>query len=388
MEILTALIVAKFKAKLAARATRLAATLVVLIAVVATFGLLMFGGVAAGTAAQSTGSRSGSTCATNTTGAPSLVLAAETLPAPSASVTTGSASGASSSAVPTLGGAPMTAEQIANAAVIVAVGHQMGVPQLGLEAALITAIQESGLRNLSYGDADSVGLFQQRPSMGWGSVAEIMQPDYAAGRFYHALVAIPNYEQQSAPWLAQAVQRSAFPDRYANWTDSALQLLGVAEVGSASCALISSQAGSTFGTGVEQVILPRGNPRSVEQAVAWAQGQATNGSSNWYRACLGFVAQAYGWSFSGTYYAIDQYTSVIPVSMHHDGDRNPPLGALLFWRSSSRAGHVAIYVGDGNVASNDILVNGQISVVPAALIEQKWGATYVGWAPPYFPSGG
>lgn len=290
---------------------------------------------------------------------------------------------------PSVAGQPLTVEQLANAAVIVAVGHQLGAPPLALEAALISAMQESGLRNLSYGDRDSVGLFQQRPSMGWGTVAQIMQPDYAAGRFYQGLLAIPNYQQQSAPTLAQAVQRSAFPDAYTKWQPAAQQLLGVAAVGSATCPLVAYQgSGVTFGTGMLPVTLPRGNPRSVDQAIAWAQVQASNGSDAWYRACLGFVAQAYGWSFSGTDYAIDQYTSVIPVWMRHDGDRNPPPGALLFWQTSGRAGHVAVYLGNGNIASNDILVSGQISIVPASMIEQKWGATYLGWAPPYFPGGG
>jgi len=122
--------------------------------------------------------------------------------------------------------------------------------------------------------------------------------------------------------------------------------------------------------------------------VAWAEQQAAIHTGGWYQACLTSVAKAYGWSFAGTNYAIDQYEVTIPATLHHNGDRNPPLGALLFWRTSHRAGHLALYVGNGNVASTDILVNGQISVVPATYIEQKWGATYVGWAPPYFPSGG
>lgn len=69
-----------------------------------------------------------------------------------------------------------SAEQRANAAAIVATGRQMGVPERGLWVALATALQESGLRNLDYGDRDSLGLFQQRPSQGWGSPAQVRDP--------------------------------------------------------------------------------------------------------------------------------------------------------------------------------------------------------------------
>lgn len=369
IEILSALVVAKLKVRVAALAVRLGTTLLVLAVVGLTFGVLLVGGAVAGSSAVSASAVNSSGCGTDNF----------------ASAVT--ANGPSSAAV-TLGGVPFTTDQLANAAVIVAVGHQLGAPQLAVESALITALQESGLQNLAYGDADSVGLFQQRPSMGWGTVEQILQPDYSSTRFYQALMAIPDYQQQTAPWLAQAVQRSAFPDRYANWTQTALQLLGVPSVGSASCLTASGAAGAAFGTGPQEVTLPRANPRTPEEAIAWAEAEAASGSSTWYRACLGFVAQAYGWGFSGTYYAIDQYRSVIPVSLHHDLDRNPEPGALLFWETSGRAGHVAIYLGNGNIASNDILEDGHISIVPASLIEQKWGAKYVGWAPPYFPTGG
>ena len=78
----------------------------------------------------------------------------------------------------------------------------------------------------------------------------------------------------------------------------------------------------------------------------------------------------------------------MPAGMRHDGDRDPAPGALLFWSTSGRAGHVALYLGGGQIASNDIITDGQISVVPATDIETKWGATYLGWSPPYFPGGG
>ncbi|MEV6672870.1 lytic transglycosylase domain-containing protein [Streptomyces sp. NPDC051162] len=129
------------------------------------------------------------------------------------------------------------------------------------------------------------------------------------------------------------------------------------------------------------------NPRSVEQAIAWAKANAGSGSSgDWYQRCLAFTAIVYGWNVSGVTYAIDHF-SVVPADMQHRGDRNPPPGALMYWDTGHRAGHIAVYLGGGKIASNDILRNGYIDIVDADLIESKWGAKYIGWTPPYFPYG-
>ncbi len=109
-----------------------------------------------------------------------------------------------------------TPEQMGNASVIAAVGLQRGLPARAVTIAMATAIQESGLRNLDHGDRDSVGLFQQRPSQGWGSVEEIMDPVYSAGKFYDALVKVDGYEDLPITEVAQEVQRSAYPGAYAD----------------------------------------------------------------------------------------------------------------------------------------------------------------------------
>src|SRR5699024_6562435 len=80
--------------------------------------------------------------------------------------------------------------------------------------AVATAIQESKLRNISYGDRDSLGLFQQRPSQGWGTEEEILNPFYSTNRFYDALVQVRGWEDGVVTEVAQEVQRSAFPDAY------------------------------------------------------------------------------------------------------------------------------------------------------------------------------
>jgi murein DD-endopeptidase MepM/ murein hydrolase activator NlpD len=120
------------------------------------------------------------------------------------------------------------AEQVSIAAVIVNVGISRGLPQWGWVVALATAMQESGLRNLPYlgnrNDHDSIGVFQQRPSQGWGTPQQLADPAYQANRFYDKLLTVPGWQAMPLTDAAQAVQQSAFPDAYAKWTDDAIWL--------------------------------------------------------------------------------------------------------------------------------------------------------------------
>ncbi|MFG3283110.1 hypothetical protein [Streptomyces sp. NPDC048111] len=119
----------------------------------------------------------------------------------------------------------MSPEQAGNAATITAVGITQGMPERAVTIALATALQESGLRNLDHGDRDSLGLFQQRPSMGWGTAAQIMDPVYAAGKFYQHLAEVPGYSRLPLTEAAQRVQRSAFPQAYAKHEPDATVLM-------------------------------------------------------------------------------------------------------------------------------------------------------------------
>jgi hypothetical protein len=110
-----------------------------------------------------------------------------------------------------------TPEQMNNAATISAVGTKLGLPAHAATVALATALQESKLRNLEGGDRDSVGLFQQRPSQGWGTVAQLRDPVYAATEFYQKLEKLANWDTLPITEAAQAVQRSGVPDAYAQW---------------------------------------------------------------------------------------------------------------------------------------------------------------------------
>jgi peptidoglycan DL-endopeptidase CwlO len=116
-------------------------------------------------------------------------------------------------------------EQISNARTIVSVGQQRQIPPYGWTIALATAKQESQLRNLDYGDRDSLGLFQQRPSAGWGTPAQIMDPVYSASKFYERLVTVSGWQELPVTVAAQAVQRSAFPFAYARWESLAATLV-------------------------------------------------------------------------------------------------------------------------------------------------------------------
>jgi hypothetical protein len=112
----------------------------------------------------------------------------------------------------------LAADQAANAALITAVAVRRGLPARAASIALATSMQESKLRNIAYGDEagpDSRGLFQQRPSQGWGTTEQVMEPHYASNAFYDALVKVSGYESMNITDAAQRVQRSAYPDAYA-----------------------------------------------------------------------------------------------------------------------------------------------------------------------------
>jgi hypothetical protein len=108
----------------------------------------------------------------------------------------------------------LSLEQAENAALIAAIGIRRGLPARAASIALATAYQESDIKNLDHGDRDSLGLFQQRPSMGWGTVDQIQDPTYATNKFYDALVKIDGYENMRITEAAQAVQVSGFPEAY------------------------------------------------------------------------------------------------------------------------------------------------------------------------------
>jgi hypothetical protein len=129
----------------------------------------------------------------------------------------------------------MTSARMANATTIV---HEALRKHMGLRSAVIavaTAMQESQLQNLGYGTYDSLGLFQQRPSAGWGSATEIMNPTYSSDAFLNAL---HHYQSSHPGWAtqplweaAQGVQVSGFPYAYAKWETQAAHIVAAASRG-------------------------------------------------------------------------------------------------------------------------------------------------------------
>jgi hypothetical protein len=115
----------------------------------------------------------------------------------------------------------LSADQLTNAKKIVQAGQAMGLPPRAWVIAVATSMQETKLNNYgdlgSINDQDSLGLFQQRPSSGWGSAQQVMDPTYSAQSFYKALVQVPGWDTMPLTDAAQAVQVSAFGDRYAQW---------------------------------------------------------------------------------------------------------------------------------------------------------------------------
>ncbi|MEV7675129.1 NlpC/P60 family protein [Streptomyces sp. NPDC088752] len=147
-----------------------------------------------------------------------------------------------------------SSEQKKNAATIFSVGKQMGGSTRDCIIAIMTAMQESGLRNLKYGDRDSQGLFQQRPSQGWGTVEQITNPEYSSRKFYEALFKIKNRDSREMWEVCQAVQRSGFPRAYEKHGPAATAMVRDLEKGGGGDpALKSKPQGTTSGLALAQL---------------------------------------------------------------------------------------------------------------------------------------
>ncbi|MEV6495924.1 heavy metal transporter [Streptomyces prunicolor] len=176
-------------------------------------------------------------------------------------------------------------EQTMNAATIAAVGTGRGMPERAVTIALATALQESQLVNIQHGDLDSLGLFQQRPSQGWGTKKEILDPTYAAGVFYEHLSKVDDYQQLPLTVAAQRVQRSGYPEAYAKHEPEAT-LLSAALTGQAAATLtcqgLPDSTQTTVGPDAVRAALVRDFGRTVLKetgAEVTASGSASKGTS-------------------------------------------------------------------------------------------------------------
>jgi hypothetical protein len=129
----------------------------------------------------------------------------------------------------------LEADQATNATTIAAVGKRMELPDHAITIGLAAALQESNLHNLAHGDRDSLGLFQQRPSQGWGTAAQVMDPAYAAEAFFTHLAKVDGWQDLPVTAAAQEVQHSGAPDAYARWEAEA-RALAIATTGESPAA--------------------------------------------------------------------------------------------------------------------------------------------------------
>jgi hypothetical protein len=207
----------------------------------------------------------------------------------------------------------LTPEQAANAATVSAVAAYEGLPDHAVTVALATAFQESKLVNIGYGDRDSLGLFQQRPSQGWGTRTQIADPVYASTAFYRALVRLPHWQSDSVEVAAQAVQRSADGTAYGQWTDEA-RTLAIALTGERPAGLTCS--GGTLSTSKATTTATRSQ---VDARVTAALGTAAlvppTAARGW-SAATWLVAHSQSYGITAVSYAGRTWTAAKGVWTH------------------------------------------------------------------------
>lgn len=212
------------------------------------------------------------------------------------------------------------ASQARLATTIAAVGKRRGLPNHAVTVAFATALQESGMRNLNDGHLDSVGIFQQRPSQGWGSVEQILDPRYAATRFYAALEDVAGWERMPVTVAAQRVQRSAIPEGYAEHEDQA-RVMASALTGEVPAGLtcdvgMPAPAAATTEAQLRAEIEAELGPGAVGVPPSTQRGWTV---ANW------LVARAYGSSITSVRYADRTW-----FRDRHAWEASPPVAAVTF----------------------------------------------------------
>jgi peptidoglycan DL-endopeptidase CwlO len=238
--------------------------------------------------------------------------------------------------------AALTGDQQQTAALIISIGKQRNLPPRAWQIAIQAGMTESELRNLNGGDRDSLGIFQMRPSMGWGTVAQLQDPVYEINKFYDVLIAVPGWDTMRPGDAAQAVERSGFPQRYHAWEALATALL--------------SQAGVADPTGCAGITTVGANGTTAAAKIAIQVALAQQGKPYVWGAtgpdtfdCSGLMLFAYrAAGITLPRVADQQYTAGahLPVAQAQPGD-------LLFWADASgnpaAIHHVAMYLGDGKI---------------------------------------
>ncbi|WP_343063978.1 C40 family peptidase [Haloechinothrix aidingensis] len=233
-------------------------------------------------------------------------------------------------------------EQLGTVSLIISIGQERGLPPRAWQIAIQAGMTESKLRNVPYGDRDSLGIFQMRPSMGWGSPEEVLDPQYQVNKFFDVMEDVPGWQSRRPGEVAQAVERSAFPERYHEWEAMAVHL--VEELGevddAAGCGEIEGSTVPPNGAAdaaIQFALRERGKP------YVWgAEGPDAYD-------CSGLLLRAYeAAGVTLPRVSRDQYRagSMLPVEQAAPGD-------LLFWAHDTSdpntIHHVAMYIGDGKI---------------------------------------
>ena len=256
----------------------------------------------------------------------------------------------------TAAGITLSASQLQIAGAGVAVAKQRTLPAQASVDIIAAGMQESRLTNLSGGDRDSVGWLQQRPSQGWGTVAQIMDPVYAAGKFFDTLITISGWQTEAPADAIQAVQSSGNGSLYARWVPMA-RAVAASLLGDTSVALQcapggagappgqapNAQAGQVLARARAELGLPYCFDGGTSAGPSHGDGGSGCGGQTVGFDCSGLALYAYaGVGVPLPHFAADQYTSpyghLVPISQDQPGD-------LVFWSSTgSQPGihHVAI----------------------------------------------
>ena len=251
-----------------------------------------------------------------------------------------------------------TSAQTDNAAVIVAVGQQRNLPAHGWVIAVATAMTESRLINTDkVTDHDSVGLFQQRPSQGWGTPAQLVDPVYASTKFYAGLQKVAGWQMMPLTEAAQKVQKSAFPDRYADFEDDATRVVAAAVVSGNSSAIpegleqcVSMCPSATMPSPGAGGVCADSNAvfaRAKTWLTAWSGGPVPYLSSNapgalfqgYRRDCSGYVSMALGLPGPGL--------TTVEFARRSTGIAKAELrpGDLMINPDTDLRGHVVLFAG-------------------------------------------
>ncbi len=242
----------------------------------------------------------------------------------------------------------LSADQRGIAAQIIKVGKDRQLPPLAWQVAIQAGMQESSLTNVTHGDAagpDSRGIFQMRFTMGWGTEAQLEDPNYSINKFYDVLTKIPNWQELRPGDAAQAVERSAFPDAYDKWEAMAASL--IKSVGD-----VADPSGCGQSVQNAAMVLPAN--QAAAKAIAYAQLQlgkpyiwGGNGPVGY--DCSGLVQQAYlSAGIQLPRVAADQYHAgaMLPVAQAQPGD----LVFLATDKSNpATIHHVAMYLGNHQI---------------------------------------